>query len=309
MKKTLKLVILTISLISGFLPFVQAQKKVEIKKGEININGQKVAEFDSKGGLLSSNRSIWVLSPGTSDTLLTLNEIYKDFSNPLFDRDIFYQINFHDAARTTLFMSNPPGWGAVGEKKILGLIFNDKNPELIAEGKLIPQGLNALKQQPGFDFEKLIAVQEQIQALIVNSHSQLVTRDKSKPISQELTNNRKLIVKLHENSIYNGNKQRILIMQDGKNIGIYEKEIQGGSFPKGIYHIYKFITPVKIGDIELPSLPIATVETTPGVTSSTTGTEISIRILSTGKELKIPAGPYDMAGTAILKALVDNGLL
>lgn len=298
--------IMFIALISSAV--VNAQKIIEVSKSDIKENNQKIADYDGKGGILSNNRYIWVLSPGTTDTLLTITPIIQEFENPLFETDIFFKMNFHDAAHSVFLLRNPPGWGAVGERKILSLIFNDKNPKLIEAGKLSDAGIAAFKTQVAFDYDKLMESDKQIKEQVQKLNGQVVARDKTKPLSQDLTSDKKLIQKLHVVDAYVP-MQRIIITQDGKRIGIYEKEVTGGSFAKASYRIYKFISPITISGVQITALPIAVSQTAPGVTSTNTGNEITIKLIGTGKEIKIPPAAYDMAGTGILNALIANGIL
>lgn len=300
---------ITLSTLCCFvLTNLSAQKLIEVKKGEIVSKGQKIAVFDSKGGVLSTNRSLWVLAPGTTDTLVTIRQIYKDFENPLFETGLFYQCNFTDPSKTTQFIPNPPGWGAVGERKIIGLIFNDNNPTLIEGGKISEAGMATFKSQGSFDYDKLLQQAKLVQDKMVELFSQIVPRDKTKPLLQEETSNKTIITRLYVVDQY-APRQRIIVSQDGKKIGIYEKEFVTGSFAKTTYTVYKFVAPFTVDGKEITTLPIAKVEASPGITSAVTPTEIEIKILATGKIIKIPPGPHDMSGTAILKALIDNGLL
>jgi hypothetical protein len=304
MMKSIQFSVLSLSLCSQLV----AQKIIEVKKGEISSNNEKIASYDSKGGVFSANRYFWILANGSNDTLATINQINKDFENPLFESGLFYQVNFFDTKKTTYFMPNPAGWGAVGEKKIIGLVFNDKNPNLIEAGKISDAAVATLKSQGDFNYDNLLQSIKEVKEKTKVLHTQIIERDKVKPILQELTQNKKIITRIYGVERY-ADKQTQLLTQDDKKIGVYEKEYLTGSFAKTIYTIYKYVTPFAIDGKEITLLPIAYAEASPGITSTNTSTDIEIKIIADGSIIKIPPGPYNMSGSAILRALVDKNIL
>ena len=285
-----------------------SQKKVECKKREITVDNLKIADYDGKGGILNPDRRIWLLSPETKDTLLIINPIISDFGNPLFQTGIFYKLSFNNSDKTVCYVKSPDGWGAVGEKKIVSLFFNDKTPLVIENGKLSNEGIAAFKNTIVFNMDGLNKSVQQVNDSIKALDKIVVQRDKSQVALQEAISTKNYIAKLYLVDSYEA-AQKIAITQGGVQVGAYEKEIVGGSFAKGTYSFYKMVKPMQIGGKTITFLPIAVSETSPGITSTVTVNAISIRVLGSNTVIKIPAAAYDMAGAGMIKALIDNGIL
>lgn len=286
-----------------------SQKKVECRKGDVTVENQKIADYDSKGGLLSTYRYIWLLSPTTKDTFLTINADYVDFANPLFQNEIFYKITFRDGKNTTYYKRNPTGWGSVGDRKIVGLFFNDKTPLLIENDKLSESAIAALGSSANFDYDHLSQAFTKIKQTIKETEKVTVERDRKQPALQQTTTEKNYIPKVHIVDPYE-TAQKIIITQGGVQIGAYEKESSGGNFAKCIYSFYKIVKdPLEIDGKKIIFLPVAVSEATPGITSSVTSTDIRVRLLGSDTEIKVPPAEYNMAGSLIIKALIDRGVL
>jgi hypothetical protein len=298
----------TVLLLSAlWVTVTYAQKKVDVNKSSIEVDGQVVAEYDSKGGVFSSNRKIWLLSPTTKDTLLVVYPMTTDVDNPMVELDVLYKLCFYNAEKTVHYFQNPKGWGAIGkESKILGLFFNEKLPLVIENGKLSETGITAFREKTGLDMEQIINNAKQVSDLVIETKNKIINRDKATPVEFRPVNKNYLPrFYVAGPSAY----QTFEIWQGGAVIGALEKEVTGGSFAKGKYNFYKAVTPFKVGDKYIQFIPLAFSETSPGITSTVTSGKINVKLYSINSSFDLAPGVYNTAEYSIAKSLIDRGAL
>ncbi len=300
----MKKLVLPLLLLSSVVMF--AQKKVECTKNAINVDGNPIADYDGKGGMFS-DRKIWIFSPGTKDTLIKIIQSNTDLENPLVDKNLLYTVYFNDAEKSTVQFVNPKGWAFVKEKKLLTLLFNDDLPLLIENGKISSDGVKAFKEKYSFDYETIKKNVNQLNDSIIAMKSVVVNREKKAmvnyiPLDKDILPKFYLSEKHPAYRLYN-------IIQNDVIIGLMEKEITGGTFAKGTYVIYKKVTPFKIGEYTIEYLPLATTETSPGITSQVTSTSIAVELVGLNTSFKVSAAIFNAAEFIIVESLIGKGLL
>jgi hypothetical protein len=170
-----------------------AQKNVVVKKGEIKVNGEKVATYEGKGGNAFRMGKFEITLTGASSPAITLQEDAIYLQNPLFEGVYWiYEIKFadgdiayHRAAPVTkkffgnVVTLNPRKTG----DDILEELFNDETPVFISNGALNKENIAAFKaSSKAFPKEKIMKEAKETEEAIATITTVNVNRDKSKPV-------------------------------------------------------------------------------------------------------------------------------
>jgi hypothetical protein len=282
-----------------------SQKKVEVNKSSIEVDGQIIAEYDGKGGVLSGNRKIWVLSPATKDTLLIIYPMSTSMNIPLIEWDILYKLCFYNAEKTTVYFKNPKGWGSVKESKVVGLFFNEQVPLVIENGKLSEPGIGAFREKVGYDAPGLFKNAQQVIDSVIATSAKTVDRQKANSIEFKPVG-KNYIPRFYQ--IEQPAYQTFEIWQDGVLIGALEKQIETGSFAKGIYNFYKKVAPFKVGGLDIKFIPVAFSETSPNINREPTSTA-GINLYYIQNSFKLQKIYWESAENSTVNALIGKGIL
>lgn len=286
---------------------IYAQKKIELKKGDLLADGQKVATYDNKGGVLSTDRNFWVLAPDSQDTILSIKQITVNFDNPMFESWIYYKVDIKGADASSFYLKNPIGWGSVGEKRVIGFLFNEKLPLIIENGKINTEALNSVKATTAYNFDSLMLLAKQVSDTAKTFTKSIIVRNKKEAIIYKPVADRNYFPKFY--TPLRNTSQKIEIYQDSKLIGAVEKELAEGTFAKGNYVVYKVISPIVINGLTISLLPIAIANTSPGITSAVTSDNIYVKSMEKQQLAIVPPAVFNQAESQIVKALVDADLL
>jgi hypothetical protein len=170
-----------------------AQKNVVVKKGDIKVNGEKVATYEGKGGNAFRMGKFEITLVGASSPAITLQEDAIYFKNPLFDEvHWIYEIRFADgdiayyraAPVTKKFFGNVV---TLNPRKtgddILEELFNDETPVFISNGALNKENIAAFKaSSKAYPKEKIMKEAKESEEAIATITTVNVNRDKSKPV-------------------------------------------------------------------------------------------------------------------------------
>jgi hypothetical protein len=283
-----------------------AQKNVVCTKKSIEVNGNPIADYKAKGGIFSDRKFI-IYAPGTKDTLFRILQTNSDLNSPMVDKTLMYTVYFNNAEKSEMSFVNPAGWGYVGEKKFLSILFNDDMPLIIDSGKLSPVGIKAFIEKNNFDFETIRKNVKQVNDSILAMKTLVIGRDKTKPI-EFIPLNKDILPKFYSNENHPAYKL-YEIKQDDVVIGVMEKEARGGEFARGAYVIYKAIEEFKVGGYRIEYLPLSFSETSPSITSSLTLKAIAVKLFGIGSSYDSPANVYNAAENTIVQSLINQGLL
>jgi hypothetical protein len=301
MKKTLLSVFVLLCTIT------YAQKKVVCTKKSIEVDGIPIADYKGKGGIFS-DRKFFIFAPGTKDTLFKILQTNTDLNNPMVDQNLMYTVYFNNPEKSEMSFVNPKGWGYVGEKKFLSILFNDDMPLIIDSGKLSATGIKAFIEKNNFDFEAIKKNVKQVNDSILAMKNLVIDRDKTKPVDFIALNN-DILPKFYLCETHPAYKL-FEIRQNGVLIGIMEKETRGGEFAKGAYVFYKAVKAFKVGGYNIEYLPVSFSETSPSVTSSSTVKAISVKLFGgLGASYDSPANAFNAAESTIVQTLISRGLL
>lgn len=234
-----------------------AQKNVVVKKGDIKVNGEKVATYDGKGGNAFRMGKFQITLAGATTPAITLQEDAIYFKNPLFDEvHWIYEIKFSDGdicyykalPVTKKFMGNVITLsGRKTGDEIIDELFNDETPVFITNAGLNKENIAAFKASAkAYNKEKIMAEVKQSEDAITTILKVNVDRDKTKPVTL-----------LPQPKTESDLGSWFLISQGDKIIGkVYKRT--GNAI---IYQVWKK-TPAgfKIGDKEHEFVPIAITE-------------------------------------------------
>ncbi len=282
---------------------INAQKKVECKKGAISVDGKEIAEFDGKGGAFSSSRRIWVLSPVTKDTLLVVHQITNFLDNPLIEEDFLFRADIYDAEKSSFYVKNPAGWGFVKEAKVLSLFFADDLPLLIEDGKLSASAIKTFKEQFGYNFQQLKNYIKQVEDSV--KAGKLVYRDKSLPL-QFVPAQKTIVSRLYTITPPN-DYSMYYIKQGGIIIGALQKVVKDGSFPEAYYHIYRAVEKFTVGGINVTFIPISYTGAAPKAGNPLI--KAQLYSYADKQTYKIGDGNYNSLETLISNYLIQKDLL
>ncbi len=171
-----------------------AQKKVVVKKGEIKVNGEKVATYDGKGGNVFRMGKFEITLAGATSPAITLQEDVIYFQDPLFDEEHWiYEIKFSNGdvcyykalPVTKKFMGNVIVMNSrkTGDD-IIDELFNDETPVFITSAGLNAENIAAFKASPrSYNKEKIMNEVKQTEDAIASILKVNVDRDKTKPVN------------------------------------------------------------------------------------------------------------------------------
>jgi hypothetical protein len=288
---------------------INAQKKIECTKSTINIDGNVIADYEGKGGMFS-DKKIYIFSPNTKDTLMTILQSTINLDHPMVDNPpIVYLTTFYNPEKSMVYFTNPPGWGLVKNKKFLTILFNDNLPPLIVENKISIDAIKAFNEKNSFDVELIKRYINQMNDTILALKNIVPQRDKQKVFTYTSLG-RNTLPKFYKSS-EGHNFGNYEIKQDNVTIGILEKETSnsGGSFAKTFYNFYKKVSPFKIGEHTINYIPVATTEASPGITSSISSMPIKLKLIGLNTSIEVKPSEYNAAEKEILNVIVANSIL
>lgn len=251
----MKIQFIVLSLLLAFSSV--AQKNVVVKKGDIKVNGEKIATYDGKGGNVFRMGKFEITLAGATTPVITLKEDVIYFKNPMFDEEHWiYEIKFSDGD-VCYYKALPVTKKVMGNvitlsgrktgDDIIDELFNDETPVLISSTGLNKENIAAFKASPkNYNKDKIMAEVKQAEDAIATILKVNVDRDKTKPVNL-----------IPQPKTENDPGNWFLISQGDKIVGKAYKRI-GNSL---IYHVWKK-TPAgfKIGDKEYEFVPIAITE-------------------------------------------------
>jgi hypothetical protein len=283
-----------------------AQKKVTCKKGSIKADGVEVASFDG-GGSLFKPFYLYVLKPGTQDTLIKLQEEILEATTPLLETVVTYRVQCSDSKQRSFSFKNPNSPIRIKDKDIIKLLFNDTVPLLVTDKGLSEEAITTFIARYTYNMDSARQYHKELLDSVATVNPYITQRDRKLPIALRLLEDNSSINQLYPQ--YNKANKLIGLYQGDVFIGVLEKVVQGGSFAKATYQFWKAVPVLQVRGRQIKFVPLASAATEPGITSSTSLSDVEVKLFTTPRTLKIKAGEYNNMDYPILKLLIDAGLI
>jgi hypothetical protein len=170
-----------------------AQKTVTVKKGEIKLNGEKIAGFDGKGGNAFRFGNYSISIEGIDTPVITIKEDNLSFLNPFYeDNQYYFEIRFA-SGQTYYYRAKPETKKFFGNvvtvypritgNDIIEAIFNDTVPQIITNKSLNQQNITSLFENYGYPKIKVMAEIKAVEDSIGMINSVKINRDVKSPIA------------------------------------------------------------------------------------------------------------------------------
>jgi hypothetical protein len=270
-----------------------AQKKVTVKKGDIKLEGQLIAEYDGVGSMFKLVKQ-GVFAPGSKDTLISVTEENWDPKNPLWPgSEVVYKLEFRNGAKP-FYVSNTKYKGVrFLERDAMQMVFNDSVPQLVAGGKLDEEAIEKFRTSYAYDIEKVQKFVKEVEDSIAIINAVEIARDLTRPV----------IFKVVTDNSNQYEVSKIMdIYQGDVHIGRLIKKVSPGTFSKATYTFWKKIEPITINGIDFKWSPVAYCIT------DNTPFDIPMIAVIGKKEFKLK-GNYAAIELPLANILVTNKLL